>query len=105
MVKLNQTGPKYSISGIVESNNDKIIIRVIAGQQRRTPPAQNQVQVQAQAQTQSRTLALAENEGFSFFSHVMHCVVDWSSELEQLTTQQLEYRYSSMANVAKALII
>ncbi|PWA96359.1 early nodulin-like protein 9 [Artemisia annua] len=43
VVKLNQTGPRYSISGIVENNNDKIIIHVIAGQRRSpTPPPQAQ---------------------------------------------------------------
>ncbi|PWA72954.1 early nodulin-like protein 9 [Artemisia annua] len=37
VVKLNQTGPNYSISGMVEINNDKIIIQVIANQKLKTP--------------------------------------------------------------------
>ncbi|GKF45609.1 hypothetical protein Tco_0135411 [Tanacetum coccineum] len=56
MVKLNQIGPKYSISGIVENNKDKIIIHVIAGQ-RRSPPAPSQPQPQT----------LAESDGFLYF--------------------------------------
>nr|GEU44081.1 early nodulin-like protein 1 [Tanacetum cinerariifolium] len=40
VVKLNQTGPTYSISGMVEISNDKIIIQVfIANKRLKTPTA------------------------------------------------------------------